>query len=428
MAGYAFNQVLRLGSNLIMTRLLAPDLFGIMAMVGVIMHGLHLFSDVGLRQQVIQSGRSDDPAFINTIWSVQIARGIVIWVFALGFALVFALAASQGWVSAGTVYGHPELPAAVIVMSISAVIAGFESTKLAISARHLAQGQLVAIETASQLVAIAVMVVWALVEKNIWALVAGGLTGSLVRTLLSHVSIPGQGNRWHWSPDALRDIVRFGKWIFLSSILGFLLINGDRLLLGGLISTEVFGVYSIAFLIVNSVQAAISRLSDSVVFPTLSEVARDRPGELRSTYYKFRMKLDPVALFLSGFLITGGAALIDALYDARYAHAGDMLRILAFALIAHRYSLADQCYLAMGRPRLLAILIAVRVAALYLSIPIGFMLYGFKGALWGIVFSSFASVPVSLLFAARLGVLDVRRELLVLPVLLPGAALGLLRL
>ena len=78
-------------------------------------------------------------------------------------------------------------------------------------------------------------------------------------------------------PIGVQEIVRFGKWIFPSSILGFLVNNGDRLLLGAMVDTTVLGVYVIAFFIVNAVEQALLRIVGNVTYPALSQVVRDRP-------------------------------------------------------------------------------------------------------------------------------------------------------
>jgi O-antigen/teichoic acid export membrane protein len=57
------SQVMRLGGNLIMARLLLPEMFGVMVIATTVSVLLHLLSDVGLRQNIIQSHRGDDPDF-----------------------------------------------------------------------------------------------------------------------------------------------------------------------------------------------------------------------------------------------------------------------------------------------------------------------------------------------------------------------------
>src|SRR5258708_13476127 len=79
MGGYAASQLLRLASNLILTRLLFPAVFGEVALVFIFIQGLAMFSDVGTGPTIIQNHRGDDPSFINTAWTIQSARGAILW-------------------------------------------------------------------------------------------------------------------------------------------------------------------------------------------------------------------------------------------------------------------------------------------------------------------------------------------------------------
>ncbi|MBU0500877.1 MAG: oligosaccharide flippase family protein [Gammaproteobacteria bacterium] len=412
--GDGISQAIRLGSNLIMTRLLAPEMFGVMALVTTLMVGLTLFSDLGLRENIIQNRRGDDPRFLNTVWSIQVVRGFLIWFATLAIGVALFLAGRQGLMTGDSVYADPVLPLAILVTSVSAIIFGFQSTRVSTAARHLAQKQLVLMEIYSQLLGLGVMIAWALIDRSIWALVAGGIAGYAARTALSHLMLPGPANRWEWDPAIVRELFQFGKWIFLSSLLGFLAMNSDRLLLAGFIGSELMGVYSIAFLFISALQMAFMKLNGAVAFPALSEVQRERGQELKQTYYNFRLRLDSAILAVSGALALGGDWLIELLYDHRYAAAGDMLQVLAFVLIAQIYGLADQCFLALGKPKLLSLLNVIRAVAIFALVPLGFKLHGMDGALWGIVLSYFAAAPVSLYLKARQGLLNGKREAVVM--------------
>jgi hypothetical protein len=63
--GYGGSQALRLVSNLILTRLLVPEVFGLMALVQTFQIGLTLFSDIGIAPSIIQNKRGEDPTFFQ---------------------------------------------------------------------------------------------------------------------------------------------------------------------------------------------------------------------------------------------------------------------------------------------------------------------------------------------------------------------------
>lgn len=426
LAGYALSQAIRLGSSLIMTRLLVPEMFGIIAVAQVLIFGLALFSDVGLTQNVIQSRRGEEPLYLNTLWAVQILRGGLMCLVGLLLGLALESARRIGWLPQGTAYADPHLPAVIAVLSFTALIGGFESTKIGIARRKMSFAAITKMELACQLVALCGMVLWAGIDRSIWALVAGGVIASVVRTVLSHAALPGLANRWQWEKQAFWEIFGFGKWIFLTSILGFLVMSSDRLLLGGLVNSEVLGVYSIAFLVFSAFRNALSRIIGSVGLPAFSEVARESPSKLRETYYRFRIPIDCAALSLAGFFFSAGSLIIWILFDARYQDAGPILEILALLLVMTRYDVVDQCYLALGRPKLTIPAEIVHIAGMYLLVPVVFHYSGFSGAVWAIVVASYVGLPVVIWIKSGLGLLDVRKELLVLPVFLVGMAAGML--
>jgi hypothetical protein len=82
--------------------------------------------------------------------------------------------------------------------------------------------------------------------------------------------------------------------------------------------------------------------------------------------------------------------------------------------------------LAHGQAAAFSVILGVRLASSLVALPLGFYLFGLPGALGGLVLSQFAPIPVIFFFSARAGLLDVRRELVVLPMIGLGMAAGML--
>ena len=424
MAGLGLSHAMRFGSNLIMTRLLAPEMFGIVAIATIVMVGLTMFSDMGLRQNIVQSKNGESAVFLNTVWSVQILQGVLIWVLALAVSLLVAAAKYLGVTPAGSVYADPILPYVIAVLSVNALIVSFESTKLAEASRSLLLHRVVQISLSSQVMGLTVMLCWVYVDLSIWALVSGGLFSASLRMLLSHIYLPGTSNRWHWDDAAFREIIRFGKWIFVSSILGFLVLNGDRLLLGLFVSPAVLGVYVIAYMLYYSVEQVLEKIMAAVAFPAFSEVVRERPGDLQRSYYRLHRAIAAFTYFCGGALICSGQVLIALLYDRRYAEAGWMLELLAFCLLTIPFRLAWQCFLALGVPKILTQTIAIQLVTLFVLTPLGFQYFGLPGALWGIVLSYYSILPAMIYHMVKRGIFDWRREMLVMPMVVLGLLVG----
>src|SRR5204863_239673 len=129
--GYGLGQGLRFGGNLIMARLLVPEMFGVMAIATMIHVVLFLLSDIGLRQNIVQSPRGSDPRFLDNAWTTQIVRGAMLWSIAIAVSVLLTLANKHAIFPSTSTYAASELPLVIAASCFSAVILGFQSTKMA---------------------------------------------------------------------------------------------------------------------------------------------------------------------------------------------------------------------------------------------------------------------------------------------------------
>lgn len=401
MGGYIASQFLRILSNLILTRLLIPEMFGLMAVAMMVQVIIFMLSDIGLRQAVVQSAKGDSPDFLDTAWTLQAIRGFLIWLACIAVAFGIAQADRFGAFKAGSVYTSPELPPIIIAVAFTAVIGGFQSTKLISCARHLDLGRATAIEMFAQVLGLAVAILLAWYTRSIWSFVASALASSLALTVLSHTHLAGRGNRFRLEPTAAGELLRFGRWIVLSSTTSVLASNGDRMLLAGWISQAALGLYVLAYSLVAILEGAGGRLFTSVASPALSKVARERPEMLRSVYYKFRLPFDMFFVGGAGLLYGSGEAIIDVLYDDRYMGAATVLEILSCGLLVSRFTVFSLAYLALGEPRYLSILNIVKALCLFTIVPLCYWIFGFDGALWAIALHALPTVPMIIYFNRR---------------------------
>ncbi|MHC8400562.1 oligosaccharide flippase family protein [Pseudomonas sp. MDT1-17] len=419
------SQAFRLGGNLIMARLLMPEMFGIMMIAITVSLVLHLLSDVGLRQNIIQSPRGDDPVFLNTIWTVQILRGFILFALTLLLAALAWFAQTLNLWSINSTYAAPELPLVLAVTSFSAIITGFQSTKIDLAVRAFQQKKVVLTEFASQLVGLLVMLAIGYFTRSIWSLVAAGLVSAMVSTLLGHVWFEGPPNRLQWERSALTELVGFGRWILLSSAVGVLAMYGDRIWFGGSMTTSELGVYSIAVLILGALQLGMQKIFGAVALPAFSEASRTNdPVRLQALYYRLKLMFDLSCLFLCGLFFTGSPLVISVLYDERYAQAGNMMAILSLSFFTMRYMLAHQVWIALGHTKYQAMDNIIRVVSLWVLLPLLLAIGGVEYAIWGAALYTFPTLILVFYVNCRLGMFNLKRELVVLPMLVVGALCG----
>lgn len=423
-AGHVASLAIRFGTNLVLTRLLAPEMFGLMALVLVVSSGLAMLSDVGIRPIVVQSPRGDDPSFLNTAWTVQVIRGAMLWTAGAAVGLAIWWFARRFAAESGTVYADPQLPLVIAIYAFTQFIAGLLPAKLLSSRRRLLLARLTVLDLVAQLFAFVVTLVSAAAYPSVWALVAGGVAGAAFRLSLTWVYLPGPACRFEWDRAAVREILSFGRWVFLSSSVAYLVTSGDRLMLGALVSPAELGIYSIAFLFASVPQTTLSQLMNHAAFPALSEIARSAPERIGEVYYRLRHPFDGLALVMMGVFAVAGESIIGLLYDPRYHAAGPILEVLALSAIAYRYQLADQCYLAMGRSDIVARIHVLRLVLLYSLVPMAFRIDGARAAIWAIALTPIISMPAMIYYKRKFGLLNLGQELVLLWPLVAGIACG----
>ncbi|WP_088891858.1 oligosaccharide flippase family protein [Leptolyngbya ohadii] len=414
-AGYGISLVLRFASNIVLTRWLEPDLFGLMSLVYVFIVGLHLFSDLGLNTSVVQNKRGDEPAFLNTAWSLQILRGLLLW----GICLVIAIPVSQ-------FYGEPRLAILLPIVGFNAVLSGFNSTSLFTLNRHLSVKQLALFELSSQIVSLAVMLIWARISPSIWALVIGGTVSAVFQLIVSHRLNKGERNRPIWDATAVHELLHFGKWIFLSTALTFLANQSDRLFLGKLFSLELLGVYGIAFTLSDMPRSLLLAMSSKVIYPSYARMIDLPRPEFREKVLRNRKPiLLPLAIGLAVF-IGFGDLLIHLLYDERYTAASWMLPLLALGtwpIILTQT--VDSILMAMGKPQYGTLGYFFGFLCYAIGIPLGFSLAGPLGAIVAVSMSYLPSWIVITWGLKRERASVFRQDMLMTAVFLTALALTL---
>ena len=368
--GYGSSQALRLAGNLVLTRLLLPEMFGLMALVNTFIIGLNLFSDIGLGPSIIQNKRGDDPSFLNTAWTIQVIRGLGLWFC----CCLMALPVSR-------FYGDPQLLWLLPLVGLSTIISGFNATALFTLNRKMELGKLTRFEFIVQGIGLAVMILWAVFNPTIWALVVGNWVLSLVKMLWSHFLVAEPRNRFTWNPTALQDIAHFGRWIFVSTAMTFLATQADRLILGKLFSLTLLGIYTVAFTFAELPRHILNRVNGKVMFPIIAQQIDLPRAELRAKLLQKRSLLVIALALVLALMISFGDWIILFLYDDRYRAGAWMLPILAAGLWLPTLALTiDPVLYALGKPQLIAIGNFAKFAYMLICIPLGFYTLGILGA------------------------------------------------
>jgi O-antigen/teichoic acid export membrane protein len=415
-AGFGGGQVLRFASNLLLTRLLFPKAFGLMSLINVFMQGLMMFSDVGIGPSIVRSQRGEDHSFLNTAWTIQVVRGIVLW-------LCMCLLA---WPVAHF-YGEQQLWLIFPVLGLNALMSGFNSTSMFLAKRQLMIGRLITAQMLSQVVGICTVVAFALAYRSVWALVAGSLVSTFAILLLSHVWLPGPLHRFTLDKDVCRELFGFGKWITLSSAMFFIGSQGDRLFLGKFMDLASLGVYTVAVMLAEPFINVNTQLSYNVLYPAISRAIREDSTRTAAVFYRSRLRLDVMFLPALGLLLALGPWVVEILYDKRYVQAGWILQFLAVrAMVACVARPCEVLMVSLGKSVYAFAQHVARTSWLIIGVPLGWHFGGLHGLVWAVALSE---VPVVLTLWWGLGrhrVLWLAREGLAALLAVAGFGIGFL--
>ena len=402
--GYAGNQLLRFGSNLILTRLLFPEAFGIMAIMQAVVIGVTMLSDVGVAQSIVRHERGAEPSFLNTAWTIQIVKGLL---------MAIAL-----WVASGPVaqaYHQPLLEGMMPWAAFAALLAGFTSTKVALANRNVETLRITLINVGTLSVGIIASILFAWHDPTPYALVWGNVVATIANVVAGHVFLRGPSNRLAWDHGVATSILSFGGWVMLSSAVGYMTGEGNKLVIGSVLDIRLLGLFGLASTLSVVVSQAVGSMSSQVLFGAYSELFRANPSRLSQAVERARrVQIGPIWCAALVFALFG-PEVVRVLYDTRYEDAGIILQILAVGTMVSvlNNSFAGVLW-AMGRLGMSTAILAGQMGLQLGGIVGGFWLYGQVGALVGLAASGWLLYPFHAALYARLGVWHPRTDLPVL--------------
>jgi O-antigen/teichoic acid export membrane protein len=363
-------QVLRFANNVILARLLSPPLLGLMLIVNSIRTGVELLSDVGINQNIISNRQGHTPEFYDTAWTIMVIRGVVLGAACFALAGFFA-----------RFFEKPELGTILPVIALTFVFTGFQSASSALLQKRGSIARISSVEVVVAAVSLAVHVSLALITPTIWALVLGSVIASGASLIASYLIIPGIRHRFIIDRASAREIVFFGKWIFLSSIIYFLAMNYDRLYFAKQIPLALLGVYAIARSMADMVTNLVDRTGNMILFPHVASMQSTAPEVRARLLHSRRTMILLVALGLACFVAISDTV-IRLLYDSRYETAAEILPLLLLGVwIAILCRVNDSVLLGMAQPAYTAFANAAKLATLVVGVPIAFHYYGLMAAI-----------------------------------------------
>lgn len=268
----AANFVLRLGSVMILARLLTPRDFGLVGMVTALTGVLGLFRDFGLSSAAIQRANVTEEQKSTLFWINMIVGGILAVVTWLMAPAISAF------------YHEPRLLGVTAALAVGFVFNAAGVQHGALLQRQMRFTTVAVIDTLAQALSIAVGIGMALLGYGPWSLVGMTLTAPLVTSSGGWIAtrwVPGITRTW----DGIRSMMRFGGTITLNSVVVYIGYNLEKVLLGRYWGADVVGIYGRAYQLTSIPTDNLNSSIGGVAFSALSRV-QDDPQRLKSYFLK----------------------------------------------------------------------------------------------------------------------------------------------
>jgi O-antigen/teichoic acid export membrane protein len=308
-------------TTIVLARLLAKEMFGLIAMANAVVNILVAMREIGFGQAFIHRQEKNEEEVriaANTTFVLTLAINCILLV--VGYLLVpSAVAFFKDADALG-----PVLQVILLAFLVDALLA----THTFVLQKKLEFGRLSTAEIIGSVSNAVVAITMALLGFGVWSLVAGQLSSRVIQTIVL-ARLSGWSPRLEFSGEIARQLFRYGKYLWAFSALGAIGGVADRLTVGHLLGPGSVGVYGLAFTLCSMPATQIAYLVNRVTFPALARKQGD-PEALRRAVLKAVSHLSIVALPMAMGLFAISRELVPALLGSKWRDAVPLVDIFAF--------------------------------------------------------------------------------------------------
>lgn len=276
---------------IVVARLLSPEDFGLFGIALLTIAIFQVFSQTGFKESIIQN-KKDIKSHLNTAWTTLVIRGFVI------YGIVFLISPFL----AGF-FGEPRAELILQTIGIILILQGFQNIAVIFLRKELEFKKKFVLDLGKTLPSFILTISLAFIIKNVWSLVFGILIGEVSMLFISYLIYPYKP-RFEFKKDKALELFTFGKWIFLSSILMFLITQGDDIFVGKVLGTSALGIYQLAYTLSNTPVTEVTYVISGVTFPAYSKIQDDFES-LKSAFLKVFQSINllsiPIGLMIISF-------------------------------------------------------------------------------------------------------------------------------
>lgn len=323
---------------LTLTYLLGPESFGIMALAIMVVSFSHIFVDGGLGRALIHwAGNLEHGA--NTVFLCNLL---------VAFTVVIILNLVAPYL-ANIVFGDPRLVGVIRVISVAVLASGFTTVHLHLMQKQMNFKRVFAVRLGATVVPGIISVPIAYLGGDYWGLVYGYVLGQIVQSVLA-VKLSGWSPQWYIHPETLRRLWKFGVWCIVTSLLAWLAVWSDSLILGIKLSARELGIYNVGQQSASIFFAVIISPAMPVLYSYFSMQSESKVY-LRNNIRQIIIITAWIALPFSVFLYTFVDSVVELLFSDKWMGLAGILSILVLRqAFAATTAVSGEAYRSTGKP------------------------------------------------------------------------------
>lgn len=367
-------QGFRIGTSIIIARLLFPVDFGLMSLAMIAVRFARRVGEFGFILVLVQKKEISEE-HIKTTFSINIL---------LQSFLFLVLFLSADFIA--YLLSNPKVGLILRLLSVVFILKSFYAIPFALLRRNLKYKTISFIQLWGNVISLTTPIIFALFHWGVWSLVAGVLLSNLFLTVAFNVKYPWKPH-WGFSKNCFKDIFSFGAWVSFQTYLKYFINNVDYFFVGKFLGATQLGYYERAFDLMNTPRKRLRDTAGDVLFSVYSRI-QDDDARLIGALKKVMLTISMIAYPVLAGLYFIAPSFVGALYGSKWIPAIKPLQIMCISgLVGSMTMIYDPILFARGFLKERTILFLVYFIVLSSGVVIG-LKWGIVGVSWAVVVSS----------------------------------------
>lgn len=366
--GSVIENAFRIVRNLILVRLIAPEAFGVLALVLGLNAAVISLTEIGIREAIVQHPEGETEEYLNTAWFLSLGRGIAI------YALIYIIAPYYA-----SFFGNPDLSLYVRFSSLNILFDSAMSIRVYVLIKQMSYKRWIIINNGGSLFGVTVIIILACYIQNIWVLLLGALLESFAHFVLSYLICPFVPH-FRFAGKAGRDLVKFVRGAMGIPMMHFIFTRIDTFFIGKMLPAASLGLYDMCSSLAKTPSTLATGFIGLTTLPIFSRKQADK-ATLNTMIVQLNTALGFVAFPLIVFMACYGHEVLTFVYGVQYAAVSVPFAIIfGTGILSMIFAPVVSLFYAVGRPESVRFFGIVRVIVMSVLVYPAVKYYGLTGA------------------------------------------------